>query len=90
MFLTATVNIKTLFIQRKQLEKNLCFILYLHLFFTIALLFTTKVTVWCIKYLAFFHMKEYDFETLLGRFLKINEAFKNSYNFEWEKNWGSK
>lgn len=30
-------------------------------------------------------MKEYDFETLLGRFLKINEAFKNSYNSEWEK-----
>lgn len=30
-------------------------------------------------------MKEYDFKTLLGKFLKIKEAFKNSCNFEWGK-----
>lgn len=30
-------------------------------------------------------MKDYDFKTFLGRFLKINKAFDNLYKFEYEK-----
>lgn len=31
-------------------------------------------------------MKDYDFETLLGIFLKTKEILKNVYKFECEKN----
>ena len=39
----------------------------------------------CVFHGGFLCMKDYDFQTLLSRFLKVNEAFNNLYKFEYEK-----